>query len=113
MHSISENIPESSKIMYLKNSYDLVSALCSVQVDPEAFCAIVAPLVERFRSSFNDWDEITLGSKFRVEFSRDEFPCPDQYYEYMDYEYYFFRIGRTHVRVTVYNTDLQAFAIAA
>lgn len=90
--------------MFVRDNYTVMMAVCAAHADNRKLSECLAPLASRFLSSSMDWDDIQLGSNLRVEFSREEFPSPDSYHNYTDYDFLLFKLGRTYVRITYYGS---------
>lgn len=98
--------------MNIRDNYNVMMAVRSAKFDSRKMSECLMPFVGKFVNSMLDWDEIRLGSSLRVEFSREEFPRPDMYHNYLDYDFYFLKIGRTYVRVTSYGSFTTQVAVA-
>lgn len=88
--------------MFVRDNYSVMMAVSAAQSDSRKLSECLSPLASRFFSSEKEWDDLRLGSSLRVEFSREEFPSPDSYHNYTDYDFLLFRIGRTYIRITYY-----------
>lgn len=90
--------------MFVQDNYSVMMSVYAAHADSRKLSESLAPLAGRFCSSSLDWDDVYLGSNLRVEFSREEFPSPDSYHNYTDYDFLLFRVGRTYIRITYYNS---------
>lgn len=98
--------------MFVRDNYNVMMAVCAAHADSRKLSECLSPLALRFVSSKMDWDDVRLGSNLRVEFSREEFPSPDSYHNYADYDFLLFKLGCTYVRITYYSSVVP-FSVAA